>query len=882
MTFHLGDHVHIRLASPNTIKQWGLRIFVQGGSVGEVYNAETINYRTLKPEVGGLFCEQIFGPVKNWQCSCGYLRYQRPPRIDLWCPKCFVQITRNITRRRRMGYIPLAAPVLHIWFTKSFRALNPISRLLFLLPKQLPDLVQARVWVPAEFCVVTCCTLSGSLYSWDSQAMIEAQLGSAYPTSVGRDLGNLVQRTYSLGTALWVRNRVHNWRSSFVEAQIAKPQSEQLSSNSLGVNLSVLGSYSQLYDNISCASILGSPVISLLKVRKTMRLFAVSWAYTFGFCIPSSDWRFGSNTSSLDGGSVLIPPDLSGKKVNANDQFALWNRTQIDFEQASVLSNTCSFALSTLLQRLNLVQLRGWLSYFLSIVNNEKLHQMKPRKCGKVKMELRRTQTLILRFLRHGMQPSWICMYALPVLPPELRPIIQVGGGHFVTSDINDLYRRVLYRNTRLNKFLGFDGSRVSPDTIVFHELILVQQSVDALLDNARLPFSVSRSPMYGTFEPLKSLSDRILGKYGRFRQNLLGKRVDYSGRSVIIVGPTLKLFQCGIPYELACELFQPFLIRMILHFASQQGVNNTFRENNVGQNFGLETGLLDGSRPRPFLVHQNIKTVQGAKLFLHAFPATTVKLLQFLFRSLPVVLNRAPTLHRLGMQAFFPVLVAGRAIQLHPFVCPAFNADFDGDQMAIHVPLRLQAAVEAKLLLLSPHTWLSPSTGQPSLMPSQDIVLGFYYTTLAVKPTSVVPWLSSVRTQHSDLSVGLDTIVSSFAYSGPNIIEFADTTVHTGSLVPACIGGSKTSCTNHLPFHTCICVPIAKFGDHNYTAFANYPLATNLDETHTLFMFVNGNCTFFQSYSLEYQDPWGMSKQLFLLTTFGKALFHSWFHTLL
>ena len=323
---------------------------------------------------------------------------------------------------------------------------------------------------------------------------------------------------------------------------------------------------------------------------------------------------------------------------------------------------------------------------------------------------------------RKGLRPEWMVLSVFPVLPPDLRPMIQMSSGRFATSDLNDLYRRLIYRKIRFEKFLSLFDEEFLPDLLIRHDLCLLQEAADSIIDNGRLEKPAQRPNR----KPFKSLTSIIEGKHGRFRQNLLGKRVDYSGRSVIVVGPKLRLHQCGLPREMALELFQPFVIRALLE----------------------ESG---------------VKNIRAAKNLLQRRPQMVWDILENVVLGHPVLLNRAPTLHRLGIQAFEPILLSGRAIQLHPLVCPAFNADFDGDQMAVHVPLGLEAQAEARLLMLATHNWLSPATGEPSILPSQDMILGFYYLT-TLKPT-----ISHKRTTNFDSGLTnkvpyqLNTIYNSF-----------------------------------------------------------------------------------------------------------------------
>ena len=339
----------------------------------------------------------------------------------------------------------------------------------------------------------------------------------------------------------------------------------------------------------------------------------------------------------------------------------------------------------------------------------------------KVKTYARRLE-FVRSLARKGLRPEWMVLSVFPVLPPDLRPMIQMSSGRFATSDLNDLYRRLIYRKIRFEKFLSLFDEEFLPDLLIRHDLCLLQEAADSIIDNGRLEKPAQRPNR----KPFKSLTSIIEGKHGRFRQNLLGKRVDYSGRSVIVVGPKLRLHQCGLPREMALELFQPFVIRALLE----------------------ESG---------------VKNIRAAKNLLQRRPQMVWDILENVVLGHPVLLNRAPTLHRLGIQAFEPILLSGRAIQLHPLVCPAFNADFDGDQMAVHVPLGLEAQAEARLLMLATHNWLSPATGEPSILPSQDMILGFYYLT-TLKPT-----ISHKRTTNLDSGLTnkvpyqLNTIYNSF-----------------------------------------------------------------------------------------------------------------------
>jgi len=512
------DYVKIGLASPERIRQWGERTLPNGQIVGEVTKPETINYRTLKPEMDGLFCERIFGPAKDWECHCG--KYKRVRHRGIVCERCGVEVTESRVRRHRMGFIGLAAPVTHVWYLKGIP-----SYMATLLDMPLRDVEQIVYF-------------------------------NAY---VVLDIGNASNLSYKqlLSEDQWI----------------------------------------QLEDEI----------------------------YAEG--------------SQLDGIEVGIGAE----------------------------------AVQQLLNNINLE------------LEAEKLREEITGSKGQKRAKLIKRLRVVDNFVATGSRPEWMILQYIPVIPPDLRPMVQLDGGRFATSDLNDLYRRVINRNNRLARLQEI----LAPEIIVRNEKRMLQEAVDALIDNGRR----GRTVVGANNRPLKSLSDIIEGKQGRFRQNLLGKRVDYSGRSVIVVGPNLKIHQCGLPKEMAIELFQPFVIHRLIRMNL---VNN----------------------------------IKAAKKLIQRNDPAIWDVLEDVIRDHPVMLNRAPTLHRLGIQAFEPILVEGRAIQLHPLVCPAFNADFDGDQMAVHVPLSIEAQAEARLLMLASNNILSPATGRPIVAPSQDMVLGCYYLT--------------------------------------------------------------------------------------------------------------------------------------------------------
>ncbi|WAM31087.1 DNA-directed RNA polymerase subunit beta' [Caldicellulosiruptor naganoensis] len=501
------DAIKISLASPEKIREW---------SRGEVKKPETINYRTLKPEKDGLFCEKIFGPTKDWECHCG--KYKKVKYKGVVCDKCGVEVTKSKVRRERMGHIELAAPVSHIWYFKGVP--SRMGLILDMTPRNLEKVLYFAAYVV------------------------------------------------------------------------------------------------------------------------------------------------------IDPGDV---PNLEKKQILSEKEYRELKEKYGDRFKAGMGAE----AIKELLKEIDLDKL------------SQELRQELETATGQKKLKIIKRLEVVEAFRKSGNRPEWMILDVIPVIPPELRPMVQLDGGRFATSDLNDLYRRVINRNNRLKKLMDLGA----PDIIIRNEKRMLQEAVDALIDNGR-----RGRPVTGPGNrPLKSLSDMLKGKQGRFRQNLLGKRVDYSGRSVIVVGPELKIYQCGLPKEMALELFKPFVMKKL-----------------------VEKGICN-----------NIK---NAKKAVERQRSEVWDVLEEVIKDHPVLLNRAPTLHRLGIQAFEPVLVEGRAIRLHPLVCTAYNADFDGDQMAVHVPLSAEAQAEARFLMLSANNLLKPADGKPIVVPTQDMVLGIYYLTLEKK----------------------------------------------------------------------------------------------------------------------------------------------------
>ena len=504
MDHNVFESIKIGLASPDQIRAW---------SYGEVKKPETINYRTLKPEVDGLFCERIFGPTKDWECHCG--KYKRIRFKGKVCDRCGVEVTRAKVRRERMGHIELATPVSHIWYFKGIP--SRISLMLDISPRMLEKVLYFASYIVTD--------------PGDCRDLVKMQC--------------LSEREYN--------------------------------------------DMREKYDD--------------------------------------------------------------------------------DFK-----ASMGAEAIKELLQEVNLDEL------------SEQLRAQLENASGQKRVRLLKRLEVVESFRMSGNRPEWMILDVVPVIPPDIRPMVQLDGGRFATSDLNDLYRRVINRNNRLKRLLELEA----PDIIIRNEKRMLQEAVDSLIDNGR-----RGRPVTGpNNRPLKSLSDMLKGKQGRFRQNLLGKRVDYSGRSVIVVGPELKMYQCGLPKEMALELFKPFVMKRL-----------------------VET--------------KNVVNIKAARKAVERAKPEVWDALEVVIKGHPVLLNRAPTLHRLGIQAFEPVLVEGRALKLHPLVCTAFNADFDGDQMAVHVPLSAEAQAEARFLMLAAGNLLKPSDGRPVAVPTQDMILGSYYLTL-------------------------------------------------------------------------------------------------------------------------------------------------------
>jgi DNA-directed RNA polymerase subunit beta' len=674
--------LRISIASPDQIKSW---------SYGEVTKPETINYRRLRPEKDGLFCEAIFGPTRDWQCYCG--KYKNVRYKGIICDKCGVEVTRSAVRRERMGHIDLAAPVAHVWYTR--RVPSHMGLLLNVSRRNLD-----RVLYFAQY-VIT---------SVDSEArqralkrledeLIEAELKfeEDLKSNIGDATSDAQQRLKELETKLQTLNDSFDERISAAtdeamsEAQSVERRLENLKGSAASEDISLGESVI-----VKEGETVGREHTVLVQEVTSERLTQVQKEseedHQRDVAIMQKEIE--ELRTEAEAVGVDLRDELTQKLTRMRQQ-AQANREQLENLESMVFLNENDYrelkskfgnvfragmgaeALYSILKKMDLDKLSRELWQAVRTTRSKQ----------KAKRATKRLQ-VVESLRKSGNRSEWMILTVLPVIPPDLRPMVQLDGGRFATSDLNDLYRRVINRNNRLKRLLDLGA----PDVIVRNEKRMLQEAVDSLIDNSQRGKALSRR---GRRE-LKSLSDMLKGKKGRFRRNLLGKRVDYSGRSVIVVGPTLKLGQCGLPKTMALELFRPFVISKLVEYG-------------------------------------HASNVKGARRFIERQPPEVWEVLEEVIQGRPILLNRAPTLHRLGIQAFLPLLVEGKAIQLHPLVCAAFNADFDGDQMAVHVPLSKKAVDEAMSLMLASRNLLKPSDGQPIVGPSKDMVLGVYYLTLMV-----------------------------------------------------------------------------------------------------------------------------------------------------
>jgi len=674
--------LRISLASPETIRSW---------SYGEVLKPETINYRRLRPEKDGLFCEAIFGPQRDWQCYCG--KYKNPRYKGITCDKCGVEITRSAVRRERMGHIQLATPVAHIWYSR--RIPSYLGLLLNVSRKNLD-----RVLYFAQYIItyVDEDTREKELNKLDEEiAAFDTQQDSLTKekTAEIKERSNIaltaleqrraaMEQDFDEQTAVLLEPVMNEGRrlDEDLQEKMGEVTRKEIIFSATDDIVVEAGSTIAAQHISKVQDIVREhlhKIESDLQEQKTDTIAVIDQEIEMLKATTEEELtllhdRIADQTAETREKNKQTRKELAGlqifdflSEVRYRDYRARWGKIfRADMGAEAFLD---------ILERID-----------LDALSEELWHEVRTTKSKQKRKKATSRLKVVEAFRRSGNKPEWMIISFLPVIPPDLRPMVQLDGGRFATSDLNDLYRRVINRNNRLKRLLELGA----PDVIIRNEKRMLQESVDSLIDNSQRGKALSRR---GRRE-LKSLSDMLKGKKGRFRRNLLGKRVDYSGRSVIVVGPKLKLYQCGLPKKMALELFRPFVIGGL-----------------VRRNYAAN--------------------VKGARRMIERNRAEVWEVLDDVIKERPVLLNRAPTLHRLGIQAFEPIIVEGSAIQLHPLVTTAFNADFDGDQMAVHVPLSQKSVEEARRLMLSSKNLLKPADGEPIISPSKDMVLGVYYLTM-------------------------------------------------------------------------------------------------------------------------------------------------------
>ncbi|MEW6284958.1 MAG: DNA-directed RNA polymerase subunit beta' [Chloroflexota bacterium] len=677
--------LRISLASPQTILSW---------SYGEVLKPETINYRRLRPEKDGLFCEAIFGPQRDWQCYCG--KYKNPRYKGIVCDKCGVEVTRSSVRRERMGHIALATPVAHIWYTR--RIPSYLGMLLDISRRNLD-----RVLYFAQYIV----TYVDEEARQKALKRLEDEISVSEREQAAEVNAKIAEiKTKRDHTLNELKQKIANLEQNYDEVIAEKldpvikegQKLEKLLQDQMGEPAKKAIVFALTGDKILDAGdkVAAKHISQVQKIVKS-KLEALENELKDQRAkeIEELKMEAGRVKAEADMQMEALRSQLEEQTSASSNQSSRMRDELLELRPFTFLSETRyrelkqrwgqvfradmgAEAFYDILERLDLDKLA-----------EELWHEVKTTKSKQKRKKATTRLKVVEAFRRSGNRPEWMILTILPVIPPDLRPMVQLDGGRFATSDLNDLYRRVINRNNRLKRLLELGA----PDVIIRNEKRMLQEAVDSLIDNSQRGKALSRR---GRRE-LKSLSDMLKGKKGRFRRNLLGKRVDYSGRSVIVVGPQLKLNQCGLPKTMALELYRPFVIAKLV-------------QNGYAANVKGARRLIERNRPE---VWEALESVIGER---------------------PVLLNRAPTLHRLGIQAFEPILIEGSAIQLHPLVTTAFNADFDGDQMAVHVPLSQKAVQEARQLMLASKNLLKPADGEPIISPSKDMVLGVYYLTMSQK----------------------------------------------------------------------------------------------------------------------------------------------------
>jgi len=673
--------IRISLASPEQINSW---------SYGEVTKPETINYRRLRPERDGLFCEAIFGPQKDWQCYCG--KYKKVRFKGIVCDKCGVEVTRSAVRRERMGHIQLASPVAHIWYTR--RVPSYLGLLLNISRRNLD-----RVLYFAQYIITNVDKKK------QTSALSKLEKDAKKDVAKRRDVfdGKLAEKEGEITAKIDDLRRQLDAGLKRLE-RIQEDRVNKLMSEGAQVREQI----NRLVGRRATEALIFNELsTTLVKKGKIIRREVINH---LNYLLESELTRLEARIHQqkrdrkelVDSQIALLRQELNQAQHDINEQLGQIS-ADAENSRAEEIEEIKNLRILQFLNEAqyrdlyvkhgNIFEARMGAEALYEIVKNLNLRTLEKE----LRDEIRKTRSkqrrkkatkrlkVVMAFLRSENKPEWMILTVLPVIPPDLRPMVQLDGGRFATSDLNDLYRRVINRNNRLKRLLELDA----PDVIIRNEKRMLQEAVDSLIDNSRRGKAVS---LRGK-RKLKSLSDMLKGKQGRFRRNLLGKRVDYSGRSVIVVGPHLKMHECGLPKKMALELFKPFVINKL-----------------VAENFA--------------------PNVKGAKRIIEQMKPEVWSILEKVIKGRPVLLNRAPTLHRLGIQAFMPRVIDGNAIELHPLACSAFNADFDGDQMAMHVPLSERAVKECIELMLADRNLLKPADGEPTVGPTKDMVLGCYYLT--------------------------------------------------------------------------------------------------------------------------------------------------------
>ncbi|MFC2037194.1 DNA-directed RNA polymerase subunit beta' [Chloroflexota bacterium] len=674
--------LRLSLASPDQIRSW---------SYGEVLKPETINYRRLRPERDGLFCEAIFGPQKDWQCACGKYKHIRFRGVK--CERCGVEVTRSSVRRERMGHIQLAAPVAHIWYTR--RVPSYLGLLLDISRRNMDRVLYFAQYV---ITVVDEEARRKALRRLDDDFLREKTRLERATHDKGAEIDLRLQEALD---SLQLRRQAREAELEEKEAALTDAVTNEVR----GAHSRVEAWMGQKAPEPLTLSFHNDPVLAEGETVERKHLSRLQELGAAGLDEVQVKIR-----KEMEDVALLISAEGEQLTYEATQAAEILNErlvqqlTEQEAEADEKKSELRDLSRMTFLTESryhelydrwgNVFEAKMGAEAFLDIckqidldaLGKELRATMRTTRSKQMKKKATKRLRVVEALRKSSNRPEWMILTMLPVIPPELRPMIQLDGGRFATSDLNDLYRRVVNRNNRLKRLLELGA----PDVIVRNEKRMLQEAVDSLIDNSRRGKAVSARGR----RPLKSLSDYLKGKQGRFRRNLLGKRVDYSGRSVIVIGPELELHQCGLPKSMALELFQPFVINRLVEY-----------------NYAIN--------------------VKGAKRIIEQQRPEVWEVLEEAVKERPVLLNRAPTLHRLGIQAFEPVLVDGDAIQIHPLVCAAFNADFDGDQMAVHVPLSNRAVAEARELMLSTRNLLKPSSGDPIVGPAKDMVLGCFYMTM-------------------------------------------------------------------------------------------------------------------------------------------------------